>query len=149
MEIKLKLYNRTGLFDIKSVIVPKDEKLFVKLEGKTIMGLTYFAKTKEMVNPIEIKNGMFEIKNTSSGFYDFVISATRNGEVLRTWECESLIIKDLGDKNEFKAEFSTFKEDILNEINELKERVVLVEKKSENTLEVVKKLNGLNPKVVK
>lgn len=134
MEIKLKLYNHTGIFDTKKIIFAKNEVVSVRLD-KILQGCKYYANVDN--ENFEIKNGVFTLENLKGGLINIVVYATINGEIVKKWYCEQLIVCDLGGENSLIGEIAEFKEVYNEKLNEV------ISKQSE----IIKKLTDLEQRI--
>ena len=144
----------TGLYDNKVLTLTDDENLQLKLVGKVYPNLTYYLKAKngDILHTKKFVNGIAEIerKNLAYGKFKAKVIAMANENVLREFDIEDLLLKEIGcelkvvpELEEVKAEFEAIKV----ENNALKKKVAELEELCENTKELVLTLNGLTEKV--
>ena len=139
MENNLTLYNKTGIFKEKKIILTSNEDIVIKLDYEANSDVDYIAKYNNV--SVHIKNKQFIIKNIKPCVLHITIYATHNGEIIRNWICESLIISKVNDGYEVIPELEELKnqlKDIKDMINKLNDNVKFMEEalKQINDLEV-------------
>lgn len=133
MVIKLKLYNKSGVFEQKAVVVNGDE-ITIVIDKQLNPNIDYIAKDTTTNNVFKIQNGKFEIQSKPAA-YNFIIGAIKDGEVIKEWHCESLIVKELADKSIAVGEIEELTQRLIEKsreqdakIEELKQEVELLHK---------------------
>lgn len=148
------IYLATGLYDNKVLTLADNDNLQLKLKGMIQPNLTYFIKARnggKFYNK-RIIDGIinFDRKELVYGKFQAKIVALANENVVKEFDIEDLILKELDGKlkvipelEEVKEEFETLR----LENAELKTKVGELEELCENTKELVLELNGITQKV--
>lgn len=148
------IYLATGLYDNKILTLADNENLQLKLKGMIQPNLTYYIKVRnggKFYNK-RIIDGIinFDRKELVYGKFQAKIVALANENVVKEFDIEDLILKELDGElkvipelEEVKEEFETLK----SENAELKTKVGELEELCENTKELVLELNGITQKV--
>lgn len=144
----------TGLYNQKIVTLTDNENLQIKISSNIYPNLSYYLKAKNGANFHQIKfvDKVITIDRSclSYGTLSGKIVAMLNGDVVKEFKIEDLILREIDKKIEIIPEIESIKADferIKKENTELKEKIAELEKLCENTKTLVIRLNGLTEKV--
>lgn len=144
----------TGLYDSAICTLNDKENLQIKISSNTYPNLSYYFKAKNgsIFHQIKFVDKVITIDRSrlSYGVLSGKIVAMSNGDVVKEFRIEDLILREIDKKIEIIPELESIKADferIKNENAELKEKVAELEKLCENTKTLVIRLNGLTEKV--
>lgn len=144
------IYLATGLYDNKILTLADNENLQLKLKGMIQPNLTYYIKARnggKFYNK-RIIDGIinFDRKELVYGKFQAKIVALANENVVKEFDIEDLILKELDGKlkvlpelEEVKSEFAVVKA----ENEQLKTKVAELEKLCKDTKTLVLKLNDI------
>ena len=144
----------TGLYDNKILTLADNENLELKLIGRTYPNLTYYLMAKIGGKCHEIKfcdnSCVFERKNLVYGKFKAKVVAMANENIVKEFELEDLILKEIGTELKTIPEFEELKskfEVIKSENNEMKAKIKELETLCDNTLKMVLEINEITQKV--
>ena len=144
----------TGLYDNKILTIADNEKLVLKLIGKTYPNLSYFLKARigdKFLN-IKFDNNLVEIerKDLVYGKFKAKVVAMANENIVKEFELEDLILVEIDSELKTIPEFEELKskfEVIKSENEAMKQKIAELEELCENTKQLVVEFNGLTEKV--
>lgn len=144
------IYLATGLYDNKILTLADNENLQFKLKGIIQPNLTYYIKARnggKFYNK-RIDNGIinFARNELSYGKFQAKIVALANENVVKEFDLEDLILRELDGELKAVPEFEQVKSEfavVKAENEQLKKKVAELEKLCENTKELVLKFNGI------
>lgn len=144
----------TGLYDNKVLTIADNEKLELKLIGRTYPNLTYFLKAKigdKFLN-LKFDNNLVEIerKDLVYGKFKAKVVAMANENIVKEFELEDLILAEIESELKTIPEFEKLKaefEIIKTENEKMKSEIERLKKLCDDTLDMVLKFNGITQKV--
>ena len=128
MEIKLKLYNNTGLFDNTKTICDSS-KIKIKIDNKLNNDYNYFANYNN--ENYQFDNGFVEIP-IKKGIAKIIVYVVKNGEIVKSWTCEDLIVNEINNKIE-----------CIPELENLKNEIELLKKMQNNSIKQLEKMQKI------
>lgn len=144
----------TGLYDNKILTLTDNENLELKLIGRTYPNLTYYLKAivGDRAYNLKFDNNLcvFERKNLVYGKFKAKVVAMANENIVREFELEDLILKEIETELKTIPEFEELKrkfEVIKSENNEMKAKIKELETLCDNTLKMVLEINEITQKV--
>lgn len=117
-----KLNILTGLFDDKIYTLVDNDNLEIEVTSKNY-GNSYVAvvKKENETSKIALRDNKFEIPKTFLTYGEICVKiiAIRNGETIKEFNCENLIVKEIDTKIVAIPELEQFKSDCNKKLNEV------------------------------
>ena len=144
----------TGLYDNKILTLADNENLEFKLIGRTYPNLTYYLRAIIGGKCYNLKFNdnlcVFERKNLVYGKFKAKVVAMANENIVREFEIEDLLLKEIDTELKTIPEFEIVKSElevVKSENEAMKVKIAELEKLCNDTLAMVIEINGITQKV--
>lgn len=142
MNINLKIYGKTAIFEPKKII-NSTNIVKIHINAKQYEDMNYVAKYNEQF--YDFKNGVAELPLVK-GIANIIIYLMKNGEVVKSWITDNLIVNEVNDGIEFLPEVEYLKNELSlanKTIEDLKLTIELLKTDNEIIKKILAKMTGV------